>query len=129
MADGGKGVHVATLKNVEGDRPVSLRTLAMIYRDGLRGKNAISAEEWHKVVAYWLLSEFPEGLSMEAMGAGIAEVEREMAGAERSRRGAVLQALEKMDEADAATFAELTRALAGRRGPALFAAVRALLAL
>jgi len=123
------GVHVSTLKNVEGDKPVSLATLARLYRDGMKGKHRLSVEEWHKLVGYWLLREVPEGIALDALVSGASAAADGVAGAAGERQRAVLAAMAKMPEQDAETLAAVAKALTTRRGPALLAVLRGLLAM
>lgn len=123
------GVHISTLKNVEGDRPVSLGTLAMIYRDGMKGKHRLTAEEWHKIVGYWLLREVPGGIALDALVTGASEAARDVDGADGERQRVVLASMAKLTEQDAETLAAIAKALTTRRGPALLAVLRGILAL
>lgn len=123
------GVHISTLKNIEGDRAVSLGTLRTIYRAGLRTKDPISPEEWHKLIGYWLLRELEGDVSLQTVAAGISGAEAHIATVEAKRTKRVLAAMQKLDAQSAETVADVATALAGRKGAAVRDAVQSVLAL
>lgn len=123
------GVHTSTIKNVEADRDVSIRALGQVYRDGLTGKKRLTSGEWHLLIAHWLQREFPGGVQSEALAGAVREAESGKVSAHDARVSAIAAELQKLAPEDAQVVEDFTRAVAGKKGAALIAAVRVVMRL
>jgi transcriptional regulator with XRE-family HTH domain len=106
------GVHVSSLKNAEGDNPISLSSIRTIYRDGIPGKKALSAEEWHQLIAYWLARDLGETISLPDLTGAIRKTDA--AGAETTHRqhAALLSAVDALPTDDRQLLTDLAVTIA-----------------
>jgi transcriptional regulator with XRE-family HTH domain len=124
----GAGVHVASIKNAEGDEPVAISTVGTIYRTGLTGKNALSSEEWHQLVAYWLARQLPaNSISIADLSATLRQTGTARKSKSIDRASALARAIDSLDPAQADVFDHLAAIARKKSAPHVFAAIRAIL--
>jgi transcriptional regulator with XRE-family HTH domain len=122
------GVDVSTLKNAEGNRSISVSTLATIYRQGLTGQLALTEEQWHDLLAAWIARDLPPDVTVSApkLAAALEKHGTASAGAKAQRHADLLRAVEDLASTDAALILDLVKAIAGKKGPTILTLLRAL---
>lgn len=129
------GVHVATVKNAEGDRPIGVNTVRQLYYIGLgKTDKAISEEEWHQLLAYWLMRDF-EGevkhgeVKASVLGAAIQTVKDEADSGSKRLAKNIQGVIEEMSPKDSHALTSLFAALSGPQRGSLLDAIRAIVSL